>query len=124
MLERLERMRTDAEATLRKYEELSAELGADAVEVHSDDGLILVRLDKNGRVDDIRIDEMAMRHRQTLGPIIVSLIEEATATYGLKMAEMAQELAGDKIDVAGMIDRQMPEHMRERARENLDRRRD
>lgn len=118
---RLEEMMQKAEATLAKYEELSAEAGADAVEVVSEDGYVRVKLDKDGKVAEIGIDEYAMRMRQSLSPTIMGLIEEAKATYGMKMASMAQALAGDSIDVMGMVTRNMPEHLQDRARENLDR---
>ena len=124
MLERLQQMEAEAKETLRKYDEMSQRLGADAVEVYSEDGLIAVKLDADGRVDQIKIDESAMRFKQSLGPTIISLIQEATAAYGLKMAEMAQELVGDKLDVAELMGRYMPDDMRERAQGHLDRRRD
>lgn len=123
MLERLEQMKEEAEATIRKYEEMSADLGADAVEVVSEDGLVRVKLDADGNVDHIGIDEQAMRQRQSLGPSIMDLIQEAKATYGLKMADLAQALVGDKMDVMAMVTRDMPEHMQERARERLDQQR-
>src|SRR5690606_22273730 len=90
MMARLERMQAEAEETIRRFDEMSAQLGADAVEVCSEDGLVRVKLDSEGRVDEINIDERAMRQRQTLGPVIIDLIREATAAYGLKMAELAQ----------------------------------
>jgi DNA-binding protein YbaB len=120
MLQRLEQMKAEAEATLAKYEELSAEAGADAVEVVSEDGLVRVKLNADGKVVEIGIDEYAMRQRQSLSPTIIALINEAKATYGMKMAAMAQQLVGDKIDVMGMVTRNMPEHLQERARDNLD----
>ncbi|GAB3234577.1 hypothetical protein GCM10027447_31850 [Glycomyces halotolerans] len=121
MLARLERMEREAQETLRKYEDMRTEMGADAVEVHSEDGLVRVKLDADGRVDEIGIDEHAMRQRQSLAPTIMALIDEATATHGLKMAEMAQALVGDKIDVMGLMNQHMPEHLRDRARNNLGR---
>jgi DNA-binding protein YbaB len=121
MMQRLEQMRAEAEATLAKYEELAAEAGADAVEVFTEDGLVRVKLDGDGKVAEIGIDEQAMRMRQSLGPTIIALISEAKATYGMKMATMAQALVGDKIDVMGMVTRSMPEYLQERARDNLDR---
>lgn len=124
MMRRLEQMEAEAQETLRKFEEMSAQLGADAVEVYSEDGLIMVKLDADGKVDQIKIDEQAMRFKQSLGPTIIQLIQEASATYGMKMAEMTQALVGDKMDVMGLMNRYMPEEMRDRARENLDRRRD
>lgn len=119
MLERLEQMEAEAQATLRKYEELSEQLGADAVEVFSEDGLVAVKLDAEGELDTVKIDEMAMRQKQTLGPAIVQLIREARATYGVKMADMAQELVGDKLDVREMMNRYMPQELQDKARENL-----
>lgn len=121
MLQRLEQMKADAEATLAKYEELSAEAGADAVEVFSEDGLVRVKLDADGKIAEIGIDEHAMRARRTVGPTILALIEEAKATYGMKMAAMAQALVGDGMDVMGMVTRNMPEDLQERARGNLER---
>jgi DNA-binding protein YbaB len=121
MMRRLEQMRAEAEATLAKYEELSAASGADAVEVFSADGYVRVKLDAEGKVAEIGIDEYAMRMRQSLSPIIMALIQEAKATYGMKMAAMAQALVGDKIDVMGLVTRSMPEHLKERARDNLER---
>lgn len=122
MLARLERMQAEAEETIRRFDEMSAQLGADAVEVYSEDGLVRVKLDSDGRIDEIHIEEHAMRQRQTLAPTIIALIREATAAYGLKMAELAQAVAGDKIDVEGMMRRYMPDDVRERARDNLGRR--
>jgi DNA-binding protein YbaB len=121
MMARLERMQAEAEETIRRFDEMSAQLGADAVEVCSEDGLVRVKLDSEGRVDEINIDERAMRQRQTLGPVIIDLIREATAAYGLKMAELAQAIAGDKIDVNAMMRRYMPDDVRERAKGHLGR---
>ncbi|MQM27412.1 YbaB/EbfC family nucleoid-associated protein [Glycomyces albidus] len=121
MMRRLEQMQAEAEAMLAKYSELRAEFGADTVEVVSEDGRIRVKLDADGKVAEIGIDEHAMRLRQSLAPTIIALIEEATATHAVKTAQMAQALIGDKIDVMALVDRDMPEHLRDRARDNLDR---
>lgn len=114
MLDRLARMQADAEATLEKYNRLAEELGTADVEAFSEDGRIRVKLDGDGKVVEIGIDETAMRFRQTLGATIMSVIEEAKAAYGVKMAEMAQALVGDRIDVMGVVRGSLPEHMRDR----------
>ncbi|WP_112141195.1 YbaB/EbfC family nucleoid-associated protein [Glycomyces dulcitolivorans] len=121
MMRRLEQMQAEAEAMLAKFNDLSEQLGADAVEVFSEDGRIRVKLDAEGKVAEIGIDEYAMRMRQSLSPTIMALIQEASATHALKMAQMAQSLVGDKIDVMGMVNRDMPESLRDKARDNLDR---
>jgi len=121
MMRRLEQMQAEAESMLAKFNELSEQLGAEAVEVFSEDGRVRVKLDADGKVAEIGIDEYAMRARQSLAPTITALIQEATATHALKMAQMAQALVGDKIDVMGMINCDMPDHLRDRARDNLDR---
>jgi DNA-binding protein YbaB len=121
MMRRLEQMQAEAEAMLAKFNHLSEQLGADAVEVFSEDGRIRVKLDAEGKVAEIGIDEYAMRMRQSLSPTIMALIQEASATHALKMAQMAQSLVGDKIDVMGMVNRDMPEGLRDKARDNLDR---
>ncbi len=105
-----ERMRSEAEATLRRYEEVSAEFGADAVEVFSEDGLLRVKLDANGKVDEIGVNEAAMRYRQSLGPSIVALIRQARDEYALKAADMARRLIGDKIDVDAILSQYLPKN--------------
>lgn len=121
MMARLERMREQAEATLARFDDMKAQLGAEAVEVYSEDGLLKVKLDGEGNVAEIRIDEYAMRMRQSLGPAIVALIGEAKATFGVKSAELAQAVVGDRFDLMGMLSQHMPPHMQDRARGNLDR---
>lgn len=123
MMARLDQMREQAQATLARFDEMKAKLGAEAVEVYSEDGLLKVKLDGEGNVAEIRIDEYAMRMRQSLGPAIIALIGEAKATFGVKSAELAQAVVGDQFDVMGMLSRDMPDYMRERAKENLDRNR-
>ena len=108
MMEQLAQMQRDAEATLRKYDELSAEFGADAVEVFSDDGLLRVKLDRDGVVDEIEVNEAAMRFRQSLGPAMVALIAQARADYALKSAEMARQMLGDRIDVDAILSQYLP----------------
>lgn len=119
---RLEQMQREAEETIRKYEEMQAEMGADAVEVYSEDGTVRVKLDAEGKVKEIGIDEMAMRGRRTLANVIVATIQEATAVHGMKMAEMAQALVGDKMDVMGMVTQHMPEYLQDKAKDHRDRR--
>jgi DNA-binding protein YbaB len=108
MLERLAQMQRDAEATLRRYDELSAEFGADAVEVRSDDGLLRVKLDRNGAVDEIEVGEAAMRFRQSLGAAMVALIAQARSEYALKSAEMARRMLGGRIDVDAILSPYLP----------------
>jgi DNA-binding protein YbaB len=121
MFARLEAMKAEAEATLARFEDMQIKLAEDAVEVVSEDGLVKVKLDGEGKVAEIRIDEHAMRMRQSLSPTIMSLIDEANATYALKSAEMAQAVVGDQFDIMGMVNRDMPQHLRDRARQHLDR---
>ncbi|MFG3342552.1 YbaB/EbfC family nucleoid-associated protein [Glycomyces sp. NPDC048151] len=112
MMRRLEQMQADAEQMMERYNRLADEMGADRIEVVSDDGLLRVKLDAEGKVAEIGIDEYAMRMRQSLGPAIIMLIEQAKAEYGVKMTEMAQSLLGDRMDVMGMVRDTLPEHMR------------
>jgi DNA-binding protein YbaB len=108
IMEQFEKMRSEAEATLAKYEEVSAEFGADAVEAVSEDGLLRVRLDANGKVDEITVNEAAMRYRQSLGPNIIALIREARDEYALKAADMARRLLGDRMDVDAILGQYLP----------------
>lgn len=113
MLRRLEQMQADAEATLAKYNQLSEEMGATEIEAMSDDGLVRVKLDSDGKVAEIHIDEYAMRMRQSLAPTIMAVIEMAKAEYGAKMTEMAQAFLGDKMDVTAIIRDTLPPNMRD-----------
>lgn len=119
MLSRLDQMQRDAEATLAKFEELHADM--DEVEAVSEDGYITVRLNADGQVVHIGIAEQAMRARQTLGNAILAVVAEANAAYGVQMAEMAQALGGGGVDVQAMVERYMPEDVRERANRTLGR---
>ncbi|WP_030144702.1 YbaB/EbfC family nucleoid-associated protein [Glycomyces sp. NRRL B-16210] len=119
MMARLDQMQREAEQTLAKFEELHADM--EEVEAVSEDGLISVRLDADGQVVHIGIDERAMRHRQTLGRAVLAVVAEANAAYGVQMSEMAQALNGGAFDVKGMFDRYMPEHVRDRADRTLGR---
>jgi DNA-binding protein YbaB len=114
MLRRLEQMQADAEQMIERYNRLSEEMGANEIEVVSDDGTLRVKLDSDGKVAQIGIDEYAMRARQSLAPAIMMLIEQAKAEYGVKMTAMAQSLMGDRMDVMGIVRSTLPEHMRDR----------
>jgi len=101
-------IKAEAEATVQKYEDLSAEFGVDAVEVHSEDGLLRVKLDANGQVEEIGVNEAAMRFRQSLGPSMVGLIATAREEYALKTTEMARRMIGDKLDVDAILNQFRP----------------
>lgn len=121
-MRQFEQIRAEAEATQRKHEELSAQFGLDSIEAFSPDGLVCVKLDAQGRVDKVVIEEAGMRHRQALGQIVKAVAEEAMEMYAVKAADFAQALIGDKIDVQGIVGRYMSGEQRDRARENLERR--
>ena len=105
MMARLEEIQRQAETTLRRFEELQEQLGDQQVEVFSEDGRLSVKLDKDGKVSQIRIDESVMRMRQTLGPAIVALIGEAQEVHAEKSAELAKEFLGGDPSLAGWLDR-------------------
>ncbi|MEU6857686.1 YbaB/EbfC family nucleoid-associated protein [Glycomyces sp. NPDC046736] len=105
MMARLEEIQRQAETTLRRYEDLQQQLGDQQVEVFSEDGRIAVKLDKDGKVAEIRIDESAMRMRQTLSPTIVRLIGEAQTIHEEKSAELAKQFLGGDPNLAGWLDR-------------------
>jgi DNA-binding protein YbaB len=122
ILAKLDQMQRDAEATLRKYDELRQDLVGSGVEAVSADGYVKVKLDQDGNVTEIAIDDAALRNRSQLSTTVLDTIKEATATHALKMADMAQSLVGDRVDVMGVMSRFMPDDMRDRARDNLNRR--
>ncbi|THV34374.1 YbaB/EbfC family nucleoid-associated protein [Glycomyces buryatensis] len=105
MMARLEQMERDAKATLEKYENLRAQAEAEAVEVTSEDGLLRVKLNADGKVTELGIDERAMRRRQTLGPAIIELIDTAKARHAERMTRMAQEMLGDDLDLSAILNR-------------------
>ncbi|QSB04033.1 YbaB/EbfC family nucleoid-associated protein [Natronoglycomyces albus] len=121
MMAKLEEMQREAEQTLAKYEQLQAEMASESTEAVSEDGSIKVVLNSEGHVTDIDIEDAAMRHGTRLGGMIRQTIDEATATYSMKMAQMAQQLVGD-MDIMGMVTDSIPENVRDRARDNLGRR--
>jgi DNA-binding protein YbaB len=102
-----EQLKAQAEATVRRFQDMDAELGG-GVEVHSEDGLLRVKLDANGNVDEIGINEAAMRNRQTLGYAMVALIAEARMEHTQRQAEMARRMIGDKFDIDAIMAQYAP----------------
>jgi DNA-binding protein YbaB len=103
-----EQIKAQAEATVKRFEQMSAEVGADAVEMYSEDRLLRVRLDANGNVEEIAIEELAMRNKQMLGRMMVALIAEARVEHAERQAEMARRMIGDKFDIDAIMSRFAP----------------
>jgi len=103
MLARLEQMERNAEQLLARYEALQAETGSEAVEVYSEDGLIRVKLDREGQVDEVELHPHAMQYSRALGEHIRHTLEQARATHTERAAQIAQQLLGDKIDVQAIL---------------------
>lgn len=103
-----ERLKAETEATTRRFDEMAAEFGTDAVEVYSEDRQLRVKLDANGNVDEIGIEETAMRGRQTLGRAMVLLIAEARAEHQRRTTEMARRMLGDRFDLDAIMARYTP----------------
>jgi DNA-binding protein YbaB len=112
MMARLEAMQRQAEETLRRYEGMQEEISAANIEVFSDDGLVSVKLDGNGRISEIKIDEYAMRRRQSLAPTIIALVDQARVAHAEKSAELARQFLGADPALAAMLDRIAPERPR------------
>ncbi|MEV3934606.1 YbaB/EbfC family nucleoid-associated protein [Glycomyces sp. NPDC049804] len=103
MLARLEQMEQSAEQMLSKLEALQGELCAEAVEVHSEDGFIRVKLDSDGLVDEVEIHEYAMRFRNALGEHIRQTVMHAKQVHADRAAEMAKRLLGETLDVQAIL---------------------
>jgi DNA-binding protein YbaB len=112
MMARLEAMQSQAEDTLRRFEGMQEEMGAANVEVLSEDGLVAVRLDGNGRVKEIKIDEYAMRRRQTLAPVIIALVEQARAIHAERSAAIAEQFLRADPALSALLDRIAPDQPR------------
>ena len=109
MMARLEAMQRQAEETVRRFEGMQEQMSAANVEVFSDDGLVGVRLDGNGRVEEIKIDEYAMRKRQSLAPVIIALVDQARVAYAEKSAELARQFLNADPALSALLDRISPE---------------
>lgn len=120
MFAKLEQLRSEAEETLRQFEEFRNALTNSAVEAVSQDGLVTVRLDADGQVAAIDIHDAALRHRSGLARIIRATIEEATATYAIKAAELVQPMTAN-LDVTEFVSQLMPTDLRDKARDNVER---
>jgi DNA-binding protein YbaB len=103
MLARIDQMEQGAEQLLAKLEELQGELGTESVEVFSEDGLIRVKLDEEGHVDEVELHEYAMRYRSALGEQIRHTVAQAKQVHADKTAEMAQRLLGGTFDLQGIL---------------------
>lgn len=108
MMARLEAMQRQAEETLRRYEGMQEAASAE-LEVYSEDGLIGVKLDGNARVTEIKIDEYAMRRRQSLAPTIIALVAQARIAHAEKSAELAKQFLSADPAMTALLDRISPE---------------
>jgi DNA-binding protein YbaB len=111
MMARLEAMQRQAEETLRQYEGMQEQINAADIEVFSEDGLISVKLDGNGRIDKIKIDEYAMRRRQSIAPTIIALVDQARVAHAETAAEIARQFLGNT-GFGDLLDRIAPERPR------------
>jgi DNA-binding protein YbaB len=101
--------RPDPHEMMARFEGLQEQMSAANVEVFSEDGLVAVRLDGNGRVKEIKIDEYAMRKRQTLAPTIIALVDQARIAYAEKSAELARQFLNADPALSALLDRISPE---------------
>lgn len=108
MMARLEAMQRQAEETLRRYEGMQEAASAE-LEVYSEDGLIGVKLDGNARVTEIKIDEYAMRRRQSIAPTIIALVARARIAHAEKSAELAKQFLSADPAMTALLDRISPE---------------
>ncbi|WP_025272265.1 YbaB/EbfC family nucleoid-associated protein [Haloglycomyces albus] len=115
---RLEELQQKTEADLRRIQDVEAEMGNTETTAVSENGMVTVTLNAQGRVHNIELRDDSMRLKGNLPPLILSTIHEAQATYSLKMAEMAQQ-ALPGIDVVGQVSQYMGSDIRDRAGENL-----
>lgn len=109
MMARLEAMQRQAEETLRRYEGMQEQISAANIEVFSEDGLVCVKLDGNGGVAEIKIDEYAMRRRQSLAPTIIALVAQARIAHAEKSAELARQFLSADPALTALLDRISPE---------------
>lgn len=109
MMARLEEMQRQAEATLGRYQELQEELGAQETEAVSEDGYVAVALDGDGRISRIRIDEHAMRQKQTLGSTVIATAEQAQRLHAEKSAVLAERFLSADPRLAGLVERLRPD---------------
>lgn len=108
MLAWVEQLERQTGQTLAKYQELQAEFGSDRVEVHSEDGLISVALDSEGRIDEVELHEYALRYGHALGEHIRFTIGQAKLQHSERAAQLAQQLLGDKFDVQSILNQYRP----------------
>lgn len=101
-------MERQTEQTLAKYQELQAEFGSERVELYSDDGLIRVALDTDGRIDEVELHEYALRYGHALGEHIRLTIEQAKLEHSERSAQLARRLLGDKFDVQSILSQYRP----------------
>lgn len=117
----LERIESQARQMREQTEQL---LGTDPAElevrVRSEDGSVEVVLDANARLKDLWIDSRALRNLNYLSDVIRTTFDEANATYAVRMAELTKQATGG-MDLSGILSRFIPDEVRQRAEDNLDR---
>ena len=108
--EALERIRQEAAAKVEQYQNLRAELQDMVATATSPDRGVSVTVRPGGAVQDIVLNERAMRHGpQTLANMIKAAIQQATVEVNTRLAERTQEFAGPGLDVMSMVQSRLPE---------------
>ena len=108
--EALERIQQEAQAKVEQYQNLRAELQDMVATAISPDRSVSVTVRPGGAVQDIVLNERAMRHGpQTLANMIKAAIQQAAVEVNTRLAERTQELTGPGFDVMSMLQSRLPE---------------
>ncbi|MFC4337130.1 YbaB/EbfC family nucleoid-associated protein [Salininema proteolyticum] len=118
MLAKLDKMQRQAEETLSKFEEFQSSLGDADVSITSDNGMVTVELDGEGRLSGLELAPDATRLKGNLAPLILQTIHDAQATFGEKMTQTVEQMLPD-LDINGIMSQFRSPEARDKARENL-----
>jgi DNA-binding protein YbaB len=106
--ETLDNLRAEAKAQHARYDEVRERFATLTATGTSFDGLVTATL-RPGAVIAVDIDPAAMRHGPgILGHLVLSAIQMASARLAGAMAEMAQPLAGPRLDLVALIREHAP----------------
>ncbi|MEO3776594.1 YbaB/EbfC family nucleoid-associated protein [Micromonospora sp. B11E3] len=112
--EKVRRLAEEADRQVAAYAEAQAELREITATAVSPYGGIAATVAAGGVLQGIQIDDEMLGHgANTLGALVLSTIQQATAQAAMLVAERVQRLTGPRLDIQEMVASYLPAELRD-----------
>jgi DNA-binding protein YbaB len=110
---RLRALAAESQELLREYAAARTELSTERVTARSLDRTVQVTVTTSGTVEQILIDDAALRQGlSVLGGRVCAVVQEARARAALATADRIQRIAGTRLNVRELVEQAIPAELR------------